>query len=241
MTPSHDIILKRLKTQARRSHFKRRNQMNHSAILKARYRRTILWPSILAIINPIRMIRWHLAGKPIPAPGVVKQMIVKSFANRYSVKTFVETGTYYGDMLFSVKNRFDQSYSIELSTDLFRNAEERFRHDRNVTVMCGDSGKVLQALLPQLQEPCLFWLDAHYSGGITAIGFEESPIALEIDALAVRASKPDVILIDDARCFNGTGGYPTANSVTNQLRIEHPRHKVENHLDIIRVYPNGLL
>ena len=40
-----------------------------------------------------------LAGKPIPAPNVVKQRTVIGYQRRYRLRTLVETGTYTGEMV----------------------------------------------------------------------------------------------------------------------------------------------
>ena len=54
--------------------------------------------------------QWLRKGKPVPAPHPVKQRIVKEYAARYGSRTFVETGTYKGDMVYAVRRAFDWIY-----------------------------------------------------------------------------------------------------------------------------------
>jgi len=42
---------------------------------------------------------WLHAGKPIPPPDTVKQVIVKEYAKQHRARIFIETGTYLGDMV----------------------------------------------------------------------------------------------------------------------------------------------
>jgi hypothetical protein len=47
---------------------------------------------------------------------------------------------------------------------------------KQITVLQGDSGNVITRVMQEVFQPVLFWLDAHYSGGITARGELDSPI-----------------------------------------------------------------
>jgi len=43
---------------------------------------------------------WHLRGRPVRAPHLLKQRTVREYGTRLSLGTLVEAGTYYGDRLF---------------------------------------------------------------------------------------------------------------------------------------------
>jgi hypothetical protein len=74
-------------------------------------------------------------------------------------------------------------------------------------------------VLAPLNEPVLFWLDGHYSGEGTGAGAEDSPVIQEVEhILQSRANYRDAIIIDDARCFTGEGGYPILKDFLNTLR-----------------------
>jgi hypothetical protein len=72
----------------------------------------------------------------------------------------------------------------------------------------GDSAMQISKIIKMIDEPALFWLDAHFSQGITAKGTVVTPILNELEQILRRPFK-DVILIDDAESFDGTNGYPT--------------------------------
>ena len=69
-------------------------------------------------------------------------------------------------------------------------------------MLYGSSASLLSKVCAELAEPALFWLDAHYSGGITSGAEAQCPMMAELDALA---SDPDltrhIVCIDDARLF----------------------------------------
>jgi hypothetical protein len=90
-----------------------------------------------------------------------------------------------------------------------------------------------------LQQPALFWLDAHYSGPLTARGPLDSPIAQELAAIAAHPVRGHVILIDDMRDFNGTGGYPEASALLASLRDMYPNAAIEIKDDILRWLPRA--
>lgn len=166
-----------------------------------------------------------------------KHEALKNFQERFALETLVETGTYLGEMIHAMRNRFKKIYSVELDPELYKNAKKRFANARHIAIYEGDSGEILPQILPEIREPALFWLDAHYSNGITARGIIDTPIAKELDAVFNHPVKHHVILIDDARCFNGTAGYPTIAQLENFTRTNYPNHKIEVKKDIIRIYP----
>jgi len=189
-------------------------------------------------VTKILYIKWLLNGKPAPSPHIYAKKVVIEYAEKYNVHTLVETGTYRGDMVYGTKNIFKQIYSVELSEELCQRAQNRFRNNNHISVNCGDSSQVLSKILPQIKEPCLFWLDAHYSGWITAQigGGIESPIFEELRQIFNSDIKCDVILMDDARCFVGEKGYPRINELKEFVLSKRPDWEFEVKDDIIRTY-----
>lgn len=152
---------------------------------------------------------WGKRGKPVPPPHLVKQMTLKEYAKKFNLHIFVETGTYRGDMVNAVKDVFDEIFSIELGPELCQKARKRFADAKHVTILLGDSGEALKDVLTQITKPCLFWLDGHYSAGITARGNKETPVEQELAHIFNHPMAHDhVILIDDAQYFTGQGDYP---------------------------------
>jgi hypothetical protein len=111
---------------------------------------------------------------------------------------------------------FRELYSIELSSELFELAQRRLASYQKITLLEGNSATELPKILSRLSEPTLFWLDAHYSGEETARADTDTPIANELQAIFRHPVKKHVILIDDARCFNGRSGYPTLDEMKSE-------------------------
>ncbi len=177
---------------------------------------------------------WQKNGCSNPPPHFVKQLIVSEYQNKYRYSTLIETGTYMGDMVEAQKNNFKKIISIELGDDLYKNAKIRFKDEKNIIIVKGDSGKVLPSILTDLNDPAIFWLDGHYSAGITAKGDKECPIFEELDAIFQSKKLNHILLIDDARCFNGEGDYPTIEQLSEYVKGKNQNYQVEVKNDIIR-------
>lgn len=111
-------------------------------------------------------------------------------------KVFVETGTYNGGTTSRILREFKTIHTIELSEKWYQNALKEFGKYKNVFCHHGDSAVVLETLLPTINEPILFYLDAHYSGGTTALGEDQNPLLRELKLIGKRQYQ-DVIFIDD--------------------------------------------
>lgn len=177
---------------------------------------------------------WKNSGCPLPPPHIIKQNAIKAYQEKYGYTTLIETGTYLGNMVEAQKNRFKKIISIELGVDLYEKAKERFKNDKNVTLMQGDSGKVLPLISKDLNEPAIFWLDGHYSAGITAKGEKICPIFEELDAIFDSKPFNHVLLIDDARLFIDEDDYPTIEKLTEYVKSKNDKYKIEVKEDIIR-------
>jgi hypothetical protein len=183
---------------------------------------------------------WVVKGRPVPPPHYYKQRLLLEYAKRYKLSTLVETGTYEGDMVEACRRRFRAVFSIEIDASLYQKAKERFRSCAHVTIVQGDSADVLPGILDRVEEPCLFWLDGHYSGGITGKGNRETPIDSELRHIR-RHGRRDVILIDDARCFVGANDYPTIEELRAHVEALWPGYRFEVADDIIRIAPGTWL
>ncbi|HEY6505837.1 MAG TPA: hypothetical protein VIZ28_17805 [Chitinophagaceae bacterium] len=181
--------------------------------------------------------KWEQDGKPLPPPHTVKQEAIQYYQKRSGYNVLVETGTYKGDMIFAQKEFFKKIYSIELSQALFERAKKRFSGQASVSLKQGNSGDVIATVLAELQEPAIFWLDGHYSGGITATIEKHSPINEEIQALIANNRLQHIILIDDARIFVGEQGYPTIEEMKELTAKYFPSYYFSVDEDIIRLVP----
>jgi len=137
-----------------------------------------------------------------------KRDIIYRYQREYQYNVFIETGTFLGFMVYAMLDKFKTIYSVELGLKHFIKAKVKFASHSHVKILQGDSGKVIPKILKNVCEPAIFWLDAHYSGKYTARGDLQCPIYAELDAI-VGSLYHHVILIDDARSFNGTNDFPT--------------------------------
>lgn len=181
-----------------------------------------------------QLSKWEREGRSIPVPHIVKQNVINAYKKRYNVEALFETGTYLGDMVWAQRNNFKRIYSIELSERLSKKAQKRFEKYSYINILQGDSGKVLDTLTDKMNEKAIFWLDGHYSGGITAKGDSECPVYEELSAI-FKSEQEHILLIDDARFFIGEGDYPTLESLSQFIRNSYPNSLIDVKEDIIRV------
>jgi len=177
-------------------------------------------------------VRNGLKGSP---PHLIKQRIIRKYRKRFNCKVLVETGTYLGDMVYAMRKDFKEIHSVELGRDLYERAKIRFDGYPHIHLYAGDSGETLEDVLCKLKRPCLFWLDAHYSAGMTAKGASDTPIEKELKHIFRHEyAHQHVLLIDDARVFNGNNDYPTLLTIeTTAKQAGYHSFSVED--DIIRI------
>jgi hypothetical protein len=179
---------------------------------------------------------WERQGKPSPPPHIVKEELIRDYAKQFRTEVLIETGTYLGDMIQAMKKSFARILSFELDEKLAAQARERFAGDKHVEIIQGDSGKLLGDYLATINEPCLFWLDGHYSGGITAKGSLETPIKNELQFIFSHPVGGHVILIDDARCFTGENDYPAIAELQQFVKSQKPDLQFSVDTDVIRIH-----
>lgn len=185
--------------------------------------------------NARQVAHWELSGRPVPPPHAIKERVILEYQERYGIKIFVETGTYRGDMVAAVTDAFERIYSIELSYELWAAARSRFRNEKHIEIIRGDSGVELRWLLHRIERPALFWLDGHYSAGVTAKGDKVTPIFAELGHILDQQSFSHVILIDDARCFGVEQGYPQMEELREFIKGRRGDLKISVEWDCIRI------
>lgn len=183
---------------------------------------------------------WQAAGQSGPTPHILKRSKIENLARQAGARVFIETGTYRGDMIQAMQSNFDELHSVELSERLFRRAQNRLAGNPKITLHLGDSAVVLSDILTNLEGPAMLWLDAHYSGGFTARGDLDSPVVDELKAIARNGCAQHLILVDDARCFDGTGGYPTMNELRVMVGSLFPTHGFHCQDDVIEILPKKI-
>lgn len=117
-----------------------------------------------------------------------------------NVSTFIETGTYQGGTTIWAANHFEKVITIEQAQVFFEQVSEKYKHIANVNFLYGDSKDVLKRVLPQIREPAIFWLDAHWCSLGSYGENDECPLIEELDAI-MATGVDHIIFIDDARYF----------------------------------------
>lgn len=189
------------------------------------------------ILQRVLLKKWLKQGKTTPPPHLIKQQIVKEYAQNYQIPIFIETGTYLGMMVNAVKNNFQEIYSIELDKKLFQYAKNKFKRFAHIKILQGDSEQILPKILKEVNKPALFWLDAHYSKGITSLAKKQTPIIAELKAIFKHQIKNHVVLIDDADAFVGKDDYPTITFIKNFISKNYPKFMVQVKYNVIRITP----
>lgn len=200
-----------------------------------RLHRSPAGPMLRTVASSLASLKWSRSGRQPPAPPHLKRKMVSDHIARFRPHSFIETGTYRGDTLAMAAKMVSRSYSIELDESLCALARHRFRHQADVEILWGDSAAVLPELLESVERPAVVWLDGHYSGGVTA-GEGNVPIWSELNA-ALSSEVGHLVLIDDARLFNGTDGYPTIDALMQTISAHRQDESVRIVDDIISIEP----
>lgn len=135
--------------------------------------------------------------------------------------TWIETGTHLGDTAELLATVAEIVHTIEPAEELFKQARNRLAHLSHVTVHLGTSEDTLESILRSTQGNVTFWLDGHYSAGVTFKGRADTPIIEELNLIARYRSRFQeiAVLIDDVRCFNPTlkefADYPPREFLVN--------------------------
>jgi hypothetical protein len=168
------------------------------------------------------VIDWVRRGCVGYAPQFVKQNVLMKHC--VPGAPWVETGTYIGTTTKFLSTHAPRVHSIEPANVLYENALKRFR-GTNVQMYHGTSEEVLPRLLPELRGPLCFWLDGHYSAGLTYKSAKESPLLEELASIRANLSQLGsvAVFIDDIRsCVPPDGqrdsGYPALDELVAWAR-----------------------
>jgi hypothetical protein len=134
--------------------------------------------------------------------------------------TFIETGTYKGDTVkLALSRGYKLIHTIELDEELYKNAVEMFKDEPRVKVWQGDSIDRLKEIVPTIEGPATFWLDAHASGTLVGGKSGPAPVLDELDIIAEHPCKEHTIFIDDCRLFD-TGEWAFVKKVDAVKKID---------------------
>lgn len=187
--------------------------------------------------NPLYR-NWEQRAYAPPSPQPVKERVLLRHSTPDA--SWVETGTYLGNTTAALATVARKVYTIEPEPTLYRNAAQRFAGDARVEVINGLSEEVFPRLIPTLSGNVCFWLDGHYSAGVTHQGPQDTPINDELACIERHLGGFDkvAVLIDDIRLFNPTftkqKGYPPLDSLVDWARQCGLNWQIEHDIFIAR-------
>ena len=144
-------------------------------------------------------------------PALEKEIILQILEQYPRFKSFVETGTYMGDTIFSLEDAFEELYTIEIKEEFYNNLTAKYKGSK-INFILGDSSTEIKNVLPRLKYDTIFFLDGHWSAGNTGKGGKDYPLYEEIQSI-MSFNKSAIIIIDDVRLFGK--GPPKGNEVCN--------------------------
>lgn len=164
-------------------------------------------------------------------------------AEALGAATFVETGTHRGDTAAWAAKHFSRVITVEAAEAIYEQALAAHGELPNVEFVFGDSRATLRGLVPTLDGSAIFWLDSHWSGGLTYGQGDECPLLDELAAI-VASPHPHAILIDDARLFESApprphdpAQWPSIDQVVEVLLAARERPGIAIVEDVIAAVP----
>lgn len=147
--------------------------------------------------------------------GIPPDLLTWGASRLGSKSVALETGTYLGDGASLLSKHFSKVFTIERDEALAANATRRFVKVGSVKVLQGSSRDMLIPNMPARDTPAFFWLDAHFSGGVTAGADDPCPLEFELSSICeARDVENTIILIDDVRGAVGANGWPSVTEIS---------------------------
>jgi len=133
-------------------------------------------------------------------PSLDHDFLLKLKDNYKNYSTFIETGSYKGETIFAMEQYFDTLITIEVKEELYYNLVTNYDNNK-IKFINGDSVEVFNYLFKYINDKCIFFLDGHYSSGITGFKNKTVPLLDEINLINTNFKNEGIIIIDDVRLF----------------------------------------
>lgn len=188
----------------------------------------------------------------IPRDAVSVLLDIK---DEFDITHFIETGTNVGQTAEWASQQFESVTTIEMDDDLYQTALEKRGHIENIDFVKGVSQEELRTIVPTLDGPAIFHLDAHCGGKWAASAGESlerddlppCPVLEEIEIIG-ESEFGHYIFIDDARVFASPrrepfdmDAWPNIQDVIHEIEAIDPDYEVIIYKDeIIAVPPAGV-
>lgn len=198
------------------------------------------------IVQTSAYLRRNLEG---PAPDFFKRRYLIS-KSKLKNAAWIETGTFTGKTTEYFIKHSDYVVSIEPSNYLYNKVLSRLRSPK-VVLLNGTSEDKLQEAIDNVASKQFstinFWLDGHFSSGVTYKGEQACPLLSELDIIKKNIQSKKIIdtkiniYIDDLRLIcnasdsriSETEGYPSLTEVLNHSLVMSS--KIAINIDILHV------
>lgn len=197
----------------------------------------MIFPRFLRNLRAAINYPFWLLHRKAPDNHLYKMKRIKKIAKQYHCDSLIETGTFYGQTVDYARKILKKVMSVEIYEPLYDFNILTFKNIPNVEIFKGDSISNLENMINKAEGRIVFWLDGHYSGNGTGIGFKVSPIIDELEIIKKKNLKDACILIDDFRLFGYDEGYPTFFEVQEVLKQINPNYIIKIDFDCIVATP----
>lgn len=141
---------------------------------------------------------------------------------------FIETGSLFGDGIqIAIESGFKKIISFEVEKSLYEHCVNRYKDNPDVEIIFGDSIIEMPKFLDINKNTSFtYWLDRHWSGGITGCGIKEYPIIEELHFILQREVKNELIYIDDMRLLRSYSDDINLNKIKDICLSYKPNCKI---------------
>lgn len=175
---------------------------------------------------------WYKRSFNNPVPDFIKRKYLVGILKNKNT-AWIETGTFLGKTTIFLSNNSNFVISLEPSKECYIKAKENTKYKSNILLINENSENGLKKAVDIIVNKYAgdyigFWLDGHYSGGITYQNEIISPIKEELEIIFNAINKGDLpykniyIFIDDIRLFIGSvteeeKRYPSLDYISKKL------------------------
>lgn len=138
----------------------------------------------------------------------------------YINKYYVETGSYTGNTIQKALDAgFKNVISFEITQKYYDICKERFKNNKNVKLILGDSYQLMFDSIKKINTPITFFLDAHLCDNDTDYSTVagKCPLLYELDQIKKHSLKNHTILIDDVRLCRPEHFGITLDDIKNKI------------------------
>jgi hypothetical protein len=184
----------------------------------------------------VQALRQYDGGRLAPPAPIAKRRHLLALFREGGHSVLVESGTYLGGTVAFFVPHARRIITVEIDPSLHQQAKLRFAEHPHVDLRLGDALDVVPAVVGELAEPCLLWLDGHFSGGVTGHGQVSEPAVEILGRIgAATPASGTTVVIDDLRRFGRASDAPSLEALLDAARQAFPRGRLTTGFDCLIV------